>query len=57
MYLAVGILRVPEGLDYTGVIDVEDQLTPPQNPVELKREGENDIVEQSESQLSNGMPN
>lgn len=58
MYLAVGILRVQEGLDYTGVIEEEDQVTPQQLLLELKKEKEKGIVRnQSESQLSHGKQN
>lgn len=52
MHLAVGILRTPEGLDYSNVIEDEDQLTP-QQLQEIKKE--KDIPRnQSESQLSQG---
>lgn len=55
MYLAVGILRVQEGLDYTGVIEEEDQVTPQQLLLDMKKDKEKGIVRnQSEGQLSHG---
>jgi hypothetical protein len=55
MYLSVGILRVPEGLDYSHVIEEEDQMTP-QQLIDIKKNNkEKDIVRnQSEGQLSQG---
>ncbi|XP_021952830.1 solute carrier family 12 member 3 [Folsomia candida] len=50
MHLAVGILRAPEGLDYSNVIEEEGQLTP-QQLQEIKKEKEIPR-NQSESQLS-----
>ncbi|ODM98387.1 Bumetanide-sensitive sodium-(potassium)-chloride cotransporter [Orchesella cincta] len=53
MYLGVAILRVQEGLDYTGVIEDEDQATPQQILLDMKKDKEKGIVRnQSESQLS-----
>lgn len=52
MHLAVGILRAPEGLDYSNVIEEEGQLTP-QQLQEIKKEKEIPR-NQSESQLSQG---
>lgn len=56
MHLAVGILRVQEGLDYTGVIEEEDQKM--EAPVTRASESEKEIVtvseDQSDNQLSNG---
>lgn len=55
MHLAVGILRVQEGLDYTGVVEEEDQLTPQQLVLDMKKDKEKGIARnQSESQLSHG---
>ena len=52
MHLAVGILRVPEGLDYSTLIEEEDQLTP-QQLLDIKKE-KTIVRNQSESQLSQG---
>ncbi len=52
MHLAVGILRIPDGLDYSNVIEDEDQMTP-QQLQEIKKEKEIPR-NQSESQLSQG---
>lgn len=52
MHFAVGILRVPEGLDYSSLIEEEDQLTP-QQLLDIKKE-KSIVRNQSESQLSQG---
>ena len=52
MHLAVGILRTPEGLDYSTIIEEEDQITP-EKLQEIKKEKEIPR-NQSESQLSQG---
>ena len=53
MHLAVGILRVQEGLDYSNLIEDEDQV----NPQQLLEVRSNNIIprNQSESQLSQGI--
>ncbi|CAG7838637.1 unnamed protein product [Allacma fusca] len=51
MHLAVGILRVQEGLDYSSLIEEEDQMTP-QQLLDIKKEKGNIPRNQSESQLS-----
>ena len=52
MHLAVGILRVQEGLDYSNVIEEEDQINT-QQLLEGRREITREIS--MESQLSQGV--
>jgi hypothetical protein len=52
MHLAVGILRVPEGLDYSALIEEEDQITQ-QQLLDFKKE-KSMVRNQSEGQLSQG---
>lgn len=57
MHLAVGIFRVQEGLDYTGVIVEENQLTAQQMLVNMTKAKERDNPRQrldSEGKLSDG---
>ena len=53
MHLSVGILRTQDGMDFSSVIEEEDQMTPQQLMQEAKKEKEIPR-NQSESQLSQG---